>query len=224
MPPNVRLAISAGAPLPLPLEQTVFEKTGIKLHNFYGASECGGIAYDATLVPRSDAACIGAPMSNVNLSVNDEGCLEVRSRAVGETYWPEPDENLAGSCYRTSDLAELKDGLVFLRGRASDLINVAGRKISPESVERVLLTHPDVSDCLVFGVTNERHGRGETVVAVVVSRRALTNDELRQFLLKQMPAWQVPREWFFVDSLEANQRGKRSRAEWRRRFQNRPRT
>src|SRR5262245_44623105 len=87
VPSNVRLAISAGAPLPLPLEQDVFEATGIKLHNFYGASECGGIAYDASPRPRADAACVGAPLRNVELTVNETACLEVRSRAVGASYW-----------------------------------------------------------------------------------------------------------------------------------------
>ena len=47
IPAQVRLAISAGAPLPLNLEQSVFAAGGIKIHNFYGASECGGIAYDS---------------------------------------------------------------------------------------------------------------------------------------------------------------------------------
>ena len=39
---TVRLAISAGAPLPAALEQAVFKRTGLKIHNFYGSSECGG--------------------------------------------------------------------------------------------------------------------------------------------------------------------------------------
>ena len=67
IPPNVRLAISAGAPLPLNLEQAVFKTRGLKIHNFLGSSECGGIAYDAGETPRTDAACVGAPMRNVNL-------------------------------------------------------------------------------------------------------------------------------------------------------------
>ena len=50
---NVRLAISAGAPLPLTLERAVFEEHGVKIHNFYGSTECGGITYDATATPRS---------------------------------------------------------------------------------------------------------------------------------------------------------------------------
>jgi len=42
--------------------------------------------------------------------------------------------------------------------------------------------------------------------------------ELKQFLLVQLPAWQVPRDWRFVDSLPVNARGKLSRRDWRQRF------
>ena len=220
---NIRLAISAGAPLPLPLEQAVFETVGIKIHNFYGASECGGIAYDATPAPRGDGARVGAPMKNVDLSVNDDGCLEVRGGAVGQTYWPESNEALDRGRFRTSDLAEIKGGLVYLRGRASDVINVAGRKVTPETVEQVLRKHPHVRDCLVFGVPGGDAERSETIVACVAARSRTGAEELRQFLLQQLPSWQVPREWMFVESLEANQRGKLSRSEWRRRFQERSR-
>lgn len=215
IPRNVRLALSAGAPLPLTLEREVFNRSSIKLHNFLGATECGGIAYDASDAPRDDAGCVGAPLQNVRLSTTAEGCLEVRSAAVAETYWPEPDPNLGQGCYRTSDLAELKNDQVFLRGRASDQINVAGRKISPEVIERVLLTHPQVRDCLVFGVPSADDGRSENIFACVVAHSPVKAETLKQFLLTQLPAWQVPRDWRFTDSLAANARGKLSRAEWR---------
>lgn len=215
---KIRLAISAGAPLPLALEQAVFSKHGIKIHNFYGSSECGGIAYDATQCPRQDAACVGAPMKNVQLSAGEDGCLQVRGRAVGETYWPEPGDNLGQGCFKTNDLVKFKDGLVYLRGRIGDQINVAGRKISPESIERILLTHPEVSDCLVFGVPSSEEERTEIIVACVAVKNGLTAEKLKQFMLSQLPAWQVPRQWWFVESLRANQRGKLSRAEWRQKF------
>ena len=155
-------------------------------------------------------------MQNVNLSLNDEGCLVVRSRAVAETYWPEKSDSLGGGIFQTSDLAELKDGSVFLRGRLGDQINVAGRKVSPETVERALLAHPQVRECLVFGAPSRDAERTEIIVAVIVADA--TEKELKQFLLQTLPAWQVPREWRFVESLSANARGKISRAEWRRRF------
>jgi acyl-CoA synthetase (AMP-forming)/AMP-acid ligase II len=224
IPKSVRLAISAGAPLPLSLEREIFDKHGIKVHNFYGATECGGIAYDTSDVPREDAACIGTPMRDVSLSVNANGCLEVRGRNVGERYWPEPLPNLAGGVYVSTDLAELKDGLVFLRGRASDVINVAGRKISPEQIERILSAHPSVAECLVFGVPSADVQRGENIVACVVQRNATNAEELRRFVMAKMESWQAPREFWFVDSLEVSARGKLSRAQWKEKFLRRPRS
>jgi len=216
--PSVRLAISAGAPLPVKLEQAVFEARGLKVHNFYGSTECGGIAYDRSLQPSKDEARVGTPMEDVSLSLTDEGCLCVHSRAVGETYWPEPAETLRAGRFQTSDLAEINNGVVSLRGRASDLINVAGRKLSPETVEVALRTHPLVCECVVFGVPSAEGDRAEVVAAAVATREPVSGETLRQFLLARLPAWQVPRVWHWVDSFAANPRGKISRAELRQRF------
>ena len=218
IPASVRLAISAGAPLPLAVERGVWQASGLKIHNFYGSSECGGIAYDDTATPRADEACAGAALQNVALDLNEEGCLRVRSRAVGETYWPAPEEALAQGCFQTRDLAELKDGLVHLRGRLSDQINVAGRKVSPTTIEQVLERHPAVRECLVFGIPSHDADRTDLIVACVVPNGANNPEELKQFLLPKLPGWQVPREWWFVDSLAANHRGKLPRAEWKRKF------
>ena len=218
IPRNVRLGISAGAPLPSSLEQAIFAARGLKIHNFYGSSECGGIAYDASPAPRADPACAGTAMKNVSLELGDDGCLRVRSRAVGETYWPKPSPELAAGCFRTSDLAEIRDGQVYIRGRAGDQINVAGRKLSPETIEKILLGHPDVRECLVFGAPSMDAERTETIVACIVADAPADGESLKQFLLEKMPAWQIPREWMFVKSIEANLRGKLPRAEWRRKF------
>jgi acyl-CoA synthetase (AMP-forming)/AMP-acid ligase II len=218
IPPNVRLAISAGAPLPLTLEQAVFDAHELKIHNFYGSSECGGIAYDATPVPRTDEACVGRPMQNVDLALDPDGTLVVRSSAVGETYWPQPSDTLGRGRFQTSDLAELQAGAVYLRGRAGDQINVAGRKVSPAAIEQVLREHEAVAECLVFGVPSGNADRADLIVACVAANRHGTAGELKQFLLGKLPGWQVPREWWFVKSLDANTRGKVSRAEWRGKF------
>jgi acyl-CoA synthetase (AMP-forming)/AMP-acid ligase II len=218
IPQNVRIAISAGAPLPLKLEQEIFKHCGVKVHNFYGASECGGIAYDRTEIPRTDFRFAGQPMKNVQLKTNDCGCLEVRGNAVAQTYWPIASENLADGRFVTSDLAQLRGDDVLLLGRAGDQINVAGRKVSPEMIETVLLTHPEVTDSLVFGIPSDDADRGETIVACVAVAGRLSGEILKQFLLEKLPAWKIPREWWFVPSLQTNERGKRSRAEWRENY------
>jgi acyl-CoA synthetase (AMP-forming)/AMP-acid ligase II len=218
IPGNLRLAISAGAPLPLSLEQDVFSRHGVKLHNFYGSSECGGIAYDCTPEPRKDLAYMGAPLRAVEVSIAEDGCIEVRGAAVGLSYWPEASPNLRAGVFHTSDLGELNDGLVYLRGRASDQINVAGRKVLPEAIERVLTAHPRVRACLAFSVPSEDVQRGEIIVACVAGDLEVSCENLKQFAIARLPAWQVPREWWFVPALEVNGRGKLSRSEWRKRY------
>ena len=218
IPQNVRLAISAGAPLPVELEQAVFAARGLKLHNFYGSTECGGIAYDASETPRTDAAFAGAAMRNVELSVSADGCLAVRSHAVAQAYWPTPAEELSAGVFQTSDLASVEAAGVFLRGRAGDLINVAGRKVPPLAIEQALVCQPEVGACLVFGVPDRDGERNDLIVAAVVVRSSVNGEALRKFLLEKIPAWQVPRDWWFVEALEANRVGKLSRAEWRRRY------
>jgi acyl-coenzyme A synthetase/AMP-(fatty) acid ligase len=215
---NVKLAISAGAPLPLTLERAVFAEHGVKIHNFYGSTECGGIAYDATDVPRTDESSVGRPLKNVSVEIGAEGALVVRSRAVGETYWPQPEPSLGGGIFKTCDLAEIRDGEIFLHGRNDDHINVAGRKVSPVLIEQALREHEAVAECVVFGVPSGSVDRLDLIVACVAGDRPITRDELKNFLLAKLPAWQVPREWWFVESISSNGAGKPSRAKWRKFF------
>ncbi|HTQ50022.1 MAG TPA: AMP-binding protein [Candidatus Acidoferrales bacterium] len=216
---NVRLAISAGATLPLSLEHAVFEEHGVKIHNFYGSTECGGIAYDASETPRTDETSVGRPLRNVKVTVNRNGALVVRSRAVGKTYWPAPEATLARGAFQTCDLAEIRHGAICLRGHTSEHINVAGRKVSPAAIEEALQEHEAVDECLVFGVPSGNADRIDHIVACVSGGRCGTQEVLKQFLLQKLPSWQVPREWWFVDSIGINGHGKKiARAQWRKDF------
>jgi long-chain acyl-CoA synthetase len=137
---------------------------------------------------------------------------------VAASYWPEPTANLGQGRFLTGDLAELRHGEVHLLGRATDIINVAGRKIVPETVEQALLRCPGVDACLVFGAPSEAAGRGEIVVALLVTRSEPDLLAMRRCLADRLPAWQVPRAWGRVTELRVNARGKLSRAEWRQRY------
>jgi long-chain acyl-CoA synthetase len=154
----------------------------------------------------------------VEVRIGAGGCLEVRGKAVGESYWPRPSGDLSAGCFQTSDLGEIIDGQVCLRGRLGDQINVAGRKVAPGAIEGALLRHERVAGCLAFGVPSRDAARAEVIVACVVARAPVTGEELKQFLLETMPAWQIPREWWFVPSLDESQRGKVSRDQWRKAF------
>ena len=100
---------------------------------------------------------------------------------------------------------------MYLRGRDSDQINVAGRKVLPEAIEEALAAHPDVRECITFGVPSADPGRGETIVACLAVNRDVSGDALKQYLLNKLPAWQVPRDFWFVEEIPVNERGKVSR-------------
>jgi long-chain acyl-CoA synthetase len=117
--------------------------------------------------------------------------------------------------FRPSDLLEWnRDGYV-ITGRISDLINVGGRKVNPAEIERVLRLSPHVRDVVVLGIPDKAHG--EEVAACVAGDA--TEDELRKLCFRNLPAWQVPRRWFFCEEIPLNARGKISRADLRSRMQ-----
>lgn len=96
---RLALAITAGAPMPLELEVAIYEQAGLKVHNFYGASECGGIAFDDREEPRASASEAGRPMSAARLSVGEDGCLEVRGAAVALGYADGDGERLGAGFF-----------------------------------------------------------------------------------------------------------------------------
>ena len=104
------------------------------------------------------------------------------------------------------------------RKTAGAAINVAGRKVSPVIIEQALSEHAAVAECVVFGVPSGSVDRLDSIVACVAADRPLAKDELKNFLLLKLPAWQVPREWWFVEAIGSNGTGKPTRSQWRRNF------
>ena len=81
-----------------------------------------------------------------------------------------------------------------------------------------MLAHPAVRECVVFGTPSADVERSEKIVACVALKTETPAEELKKWLLAELPAWQVPRDWRIVDSLAASARGKLSRTEWRERL------
>lgn len=215
------LAITAGAPMPLELEVEIFERSGLKVHNFYGASECGGIAFDDREEPRASAAEVGRPLPAAQVSVDADGCLEVRGPAVALGYAEaaEDEERLRGGVFRSGDLARFEAGRVLLEGRATDTIHIAGRKVAPQAIEAHLQRQPGVRHCVVFGIASDDPDRVQDIIACVNTEEGVSSEDLQRRLGQELPAWQIPRRWWRTADLVPDVRGKISRAQWRERFQ-----
>ncbi len=215
-----RLAISAGAPLPINLERSIHETTGLKVHNFLGSSECGGIAYDRGDQPRASGDLVGGAMDETGLRVNADGCLEVRGPSVAAGYWPEePGGALGGGVFTTGDLAEIDEaGAVRLAGRRDDLINVAGRKVNPAKIENALASLPGIGQVVVFGVPSSDSARGDEIVVLIRHEPSTDLETLKRAAASLLPSHERPRHWRSRPDLEPDRRGKLSRDQWRRRF------
>ncbi len=213
--PSLRLCISAGAPLRAGTAEAFHRRFGLKIHSFYGASECGGICYDRDDVLRDLDGFAGAPLDGVALEFLGDprtgAAVRMQSAAAGLGYFPEsPGDALGGGCFQPADmLGGDPDAGFRIAGRTTDLINVGGRKVNPAEIERVLLAHPDVSDAVVFGVAGG--ARTEAIHALVVCHADLEMRLLRVYCRDRLAAWQTPREINRVPAIPADARGKISR-------------
>jgi fatty-acyl-CoA synthase len=126
----------------------------------------------------------------------DEAKTAATFRELGGRRWSIP-----------GDFATVEaDGTVTLLGRGSVCINSGGEKIFPEEVEEAIKQHPDVNDCLVVGVPDERFG--EAVVAVVaLSRDAPTTDQLAGSL-ESLARYKRPRQFVVVPEIRRGPNGK----------------
>ncbi|MFP6640804.1 MAG: AMP-binding protein, partial [Myxococcota bacterium] len=84
------------------------------------------------------------------------------------------------------------DGSLTLLGRGSNCINTAGEKVYPEEVEEAVKKHPDVVDCLVVGIADEKFGQRVTGVASLRPGSDADGDAVREFTRKKLAAYKVP--------------------------------
>jgi acyl-coenzyme A synthetase/AMP-(fatty) acid ligase len=235
--PGLRLCLSAGSPLPERLSRAFRERHGIPVRTFYGASECGGIAYDRSPSGIVPDGCVGTPLDGVSIAIRPEDGMEgagadpespagrivVTSRAVARGYVPEEpagditpgrtvaaDRDAAPGRFVTGDLGRIDAaGQIHLLGRADRMINVDGRKVNPAEIEAVLAGIEGVREAAVVGVP-DRH-RGQAIAACVAGRRGLRPETILAACRERLAGHKIPRALEIVDALPKNARGKTDR-------------
>jgi long-chain acyl-CoA synthetase len=202
---TVRTFLSAGAPLSPSTSRRFRERFGREIHSFYGCSECGGITYDCR-GGAVERGTVGSALENVSLSIADER-LVVRSDAVTLGYLHDAKTFEPFETFLADDLAEIDDtGEVTLTGRASELINTAGRKVNPREVEQVILQIDGVRQAKVYG--SPAGARGEVVAAAVVASPDVTREQVREFCRARLSLHKVPRIVKLIDAIPIDDRGK----------------
>jgi acyl-CoA synthetase (AMP-forming)/AMP-acid ligase II len=193
-----------------------------------GASESGSNGY--TMVEKGKTAMKGGPTVKpiTDTVVLDEN-LEVvlpGSGAVGKVarkgnipleYYKDPTKTAEtfitdanGVRYAVpGDFATVEaDGKITLLGRGSVSINSGGEKIYPEEVEGAVKAHPEVYDCTVVGVPDERWG--QRVAAVIQPRDGASPDleSIQEYCRTKIAGYKVPRQIHIVDEIVRSPSGK----------------
>lgn len=187
----------------------------------YGMTEATGIAMIAHSPDRPDLlSSIGRPMLLLDVRLLDDdgrkvelgdiGEIVVRGDTVTPGYWGDPvltERVLRDGWLHTGDLATCDaDGNLFIVDRRADIINSGGLNIYTSQVETAILSHPDVVDCTVVGAPDESWG--EVPVAVVVSRRDVSEADVIEWVGSSLASFKKPRRVEFVSELPRNAMGK----------------
>jgi acyl-CoA synthetase (AMP-forming)/AMP-acid ligase II len=109
----------------------------------------------------------------------------------------------------TGDMGILEeDGTLLFLGRGSGCINTGGEKVYPEEVEEVLKSHPDINDCLVVGLADERFGQKVAAVVEMLQPDADPLATIRAYSEPLLAAYKLPRSVLVVDAIQRGPNGK----------------
>jgi long-chain acyl-CoA synthetase len=150
---RMRLAVLGGAPLD-PSIAWLFIGLGLPVLQGYGMTEASpviSVNRPEGNVPES----VGAPLDNVEAKIAANGELLVRGPSVMKGYWNNPEasaKSLEGGWLHTGDLAEIRDGRIFIRGRLKDVLVLSnGEKLPPQDVELAILGDPAFEQAILVG-------------------------------------------------------------------------
>ncbi|XP_068644542.1 probable CoA ligase CCL9 [Aristolochia californica] len=142
--------------------------------------------------------------------ISGEVCI--RGSNVTKGYKNNPEANKTAfrfGWFHTGDVGFLDDeGYLHLVGRIKELINRGGEKISPIEVDAVLLSHPDVTQAVAFGVPDDKYG--EEINCAIIPRDGADIDEseVLRYCKKNLASFKVPKRVFITDSVPKTATGK----------------
>ncbi|PLW81402.1 long-chain fatty acid--CoA ligase [Kineobactrum sediminis] len=218
---NLRYAIAGGAALMTSVAEEWYQRTGCHIYEGYALSETTSAACINTIGARQTGT-VGKPVINTELKCVDldghdvkpegEGELLIRGPQVMQGYWRAPQNSTPAideeGWFHTGDIAVLQaDGFVRIVDRLKDMILVSGFNVYPNEIEEVVSRHPDVIECAVVGIPDEKTGEAVKLFVTTTSN-VFSEDEIRAFCRESLTAYKVPKHVVVVEDLPKSTVGK----------------
>lgn len=206
-PEGLRFVAVGGARVSEALTTRAWE-LGIPVHEGYGLTECCSVV-SVNRPGRRKAGTVGEPLRGLDVRI-DDGEIVVSGPTVMQGYL---HGTRAEAPWRTGDLGHRdKDGFLSVTGRKDTLIvTLAGRNISPEWIEAVVLSDPRVAACVLLG-----HGMSHLSVLLVPSHQGeeWLMDAPRAHILLWLeqlcidaPTYAVPKDFVVCPAAQARRIG-----------------
>ena len=224
---HMRTGIMAGSPCPIKVMQEVGDKMNMsEIVIVYGQTEASP---GCTMSKTTDSLevrvnTVGSPFYGVECKIVDpetgadlpdnvDGEFVARGYNIMKGYYKMPEATAAAidedGWLHTGDLARrTPDGNFKITGRIKDMIIRGGENIYPKEIEEFIYTHPKVDDVQVIGVPDRDYGEEIMACVILKEGETMTEDELKDYVRKNMAKHKIPRYVDFVDSFPMNAAGK----------------
>jgi len=216
---KLKLSVAGGMALHPDVAERWRKLTGNTLIEGYGLTEASPVVC-CNLPDAWRLGSVGLPLPSTDISIRDDGRevppgnsgeLFVRGPQIMRGYWnmsTETQQTLDPEGWlRTADVATLDDdGFVHIVDRKKDMIIVSGFKVFPNEIEAVLTMHEAITEAGCIGVPDDHSG--QAVKAFVVTRAALSSEQIIEFCRERLTAYKVPKYVEFRATLPKTNIGK----------------
>ncbi len=226
-----RWCLSGAAPVSESLIEA-YAKIGVEVHQVYGLTEsCGPAALidaDNALkrIGSTGKAFFHTDVRIVNPDGSDcppdvPGEVLVAGPHIMREYWNQPEATAAtivDGWLHTGDVARMDaDGFIYIEDRIKDMVISGGENVYPAEIEKVLQTHPGISEAGVIGQPSEKWGESPFAVVVKIDP-SLTEAEVLEFCRGRLAGYKQPKGIAFVNAVPRNPSGKILKRLLRERF------
>jgi len=208
---------------------------GVEINEQYGQTECDLVVGGCSKVMKIIPGSMGKAIPGHDVEIINEGGEVLGLGQYGEIavkrpdpvmfleYWKDPEatkQKYIGEWLRTGDYGTRDDqGYFWFMGRKDDIIESGGFRIGPGEIEDCLMKHRAVKMVGVIGVPDKV--RGEIVKAFIVPKDGFSpdsalEDEIKQFVKRNLEAHAYPREIEFLQEMPLTNTGKVLKKELRR--------
>ena len=216
---KVKVVAASGSALPGDLGENWMDQFGDNLFNIYGSTE---VAY-ATIANPADLrvapGTAGKPPFATVVKIFDEDGKELPKGEAGrifvgnsilfEGYTGGGSKDMVEGLMATGDVGRFDEGgRLIVEGRDDEMIVSGGENVFPKEVEDCLSRHDKVADAAALGVDDEDYGKRLRAFVVLTDGADVSEDDLKDYVKKNLARYKVPREIVFLDELPRNATGK----------------